>query len=385
MDNQMTPPKQHASRIKITVAVLAVAAICAALFLYFRQPAGPAGSTRTEVLAIVPFSGIGASHGQYVRDGFQMFEKDHPDSRIAVTIADSESSPPKAISAFEQQILRSKPRAVISVLSGVSDTLAPAAERNAILLIGVNTATDTFVKNYSWTQRINDRPVNHTAPLARVAARKFHRVAVMYSNDSFGIFCRDTFQSAFRELNSNELTLEPFASADRNQRPGVQHLLSKRPEAVFVAGYGDGYLSIFNALRTLKFTGPIFADINFSNPNVLKALGDAAEGVTFAAMDFNVDPPSTPKGTAFLEAYRTRFNREPWLGSAFAYDALSIMDHLDRTKQALNRQSIFALREWPGIAAPLSFPSPGECQYVFQFVRRTSGKNVLVDLEKLIP
>ena len=102
-------------------------------------------------------------------------------------------------------------------------------------------------------------------------------------------------------------------------------------------------------------------------------------------MDFNVDPPSTPKGAAFLEAYRTRFNREPWLGSAFAYDALTILDQLDRAKQSLNRQSTFALKRLDGIAAPLSFPSLGECQYIFQFVRRTGGKNVRVDLDTLNP
>jgi ABC-type branched-subunit amino acid transport system substrate-binding protein len=281
--------------------------------------------------------------------------------------------------------LLQKPVAAISVLSGVSDTLAPIAQEKGILLIGVNTATETFVKNYSQTQRINDRPSDHTAPIGRLTAKRFTRVGVMYSDDAFGQFCRTTFDAAFHQSNTNSLLFEAFTTTERDQNVVVQRLLSKQPDTVFVAGYGQGYISIFQALRTFRYSGPIFADIDFSNPQVLSALGDAADGVVFAAMGFNVTPPSTPKAAAFLDAYKSEFKREPWLGSAFAYDSLALMDHLRSAKQPLERQSIFALKKFPGIAAPLSFPSPGECQYVFQFVRRTAGSNVLVDMETFTP
>jgi len=217
-----------------------------------------------------------------------------------------------------------------------------------------------------------------------MAAKKFNRVGVMYSDDAFGQFCRTTFDAAFHQSNTNSIIFEPFTPSERDQNVIVQRLLSKQPDAVFVAGYGEGYISIFQALRTFKYQGPIFADIDFSNPQVLAALGDAADGVVFAAMGFNVTPPSTPKAETFLTAYKADFKREPWLGSAFAYDSLAIMDQLLSEKQPLDRKSIFALKEFPGVAAPLSFPSPGECQYVFQFVRRSGGKNLPVDLNSLI-
>jgi branched-chain amino acid transport system substrate-binding protein len=341
------------------------------------------GSNKTQIVAVVPFSGKGASHGQYAREGIQMYAKDHPNSRLEVRIIDSESDPQKAVTAFEQQVLLQKPEAAISVLSGVSDALAPIAEKKGILLIGVNTATNTFVENYQKTQRINDRPIGHTAPIARLAAQKFPKIGVIYSNDAFGLVCKTTFETTFHETNPSELVIEAYNPSDRDQNLVVQRLLSKKPEAVYVAGYGQAYVSIFQTLRTFKFRGQIFADINFSNPEVLTALGDAAEGVVFAAMDFNISPPSMAKSAAFLASYQSDFKRAPWLGSAFVYDALSIMDSLVNAKRPLDRKNIDALKEWPGIAAQLSFPSPGECRYDFQFVRRVAGKNVRVDLDKL--
>lgn len=385
-----TSNRQRSSHIKVRISALILVAILAVLAPIFSgcKPEAappPVQTPKIEVLAIVPLTGKGAAHGDYGKSGFAMYQKDHPDSRLNLTIIDSESNPQKAVSGFEQQLLLKKPSAAISFLSMVSDTVAPIAEKNKILLIGINTATDTFVEKYSVTQRINDRPISHTAPIAKLTAKKYNKVAVIYANESFGLFCKTTFESVYHQSNNSELILEPYNISDLDQSVVVQRVLAKQPEAIYVAGYGQPYISIFQTLRTFKYGGALFADINFSNPQTLAALGDAANGVIFAAMDFNVSPPSTPTGAAFLEKYQKAFNKEPWLGSAFAYDALAILEHLVEGKQPLERQSIFALREWTGIAAPLSFPSPGECQYAFQFVRRTEGKNVLVDLDKLFP
>ena len=373
-------------RLRSFLGLLVLIAICSGLAVgCFQSQNKPVTVPETEVVVVLPLSGKGASHGEYVKEGLQMYAKDHPNSPLHVTIVDSESDPKKALSGFQQQLLVKKPAAAISVLSGISDTLAPVAEENGILLIGVNTATETFVKNYSHTQRINDRPSDHTAPLAKMAAKKYNHVGVMYADDAFGQFCRTTFDTAYHQSNTNDIVFEPFLPSERDQNLIVQRLLSRQPDAIYVGGYGQGYISIFQALRTFKYSGPIFADIDFSNPQVLAALGDAADGVVFAAMGFNVTPPSTPKAEAFLNAYKAEFKREPWLGSAFAYDSMAVMDHLLSEKKALDRKDIFSLKEFPGVAAPLSFPSPGECQYVFQFVRRSGGKNLPVDLEKLSP
>jgi len=383
MDSQQTSVKQDPKRIGIIIAVAAALVICGWLVVKSLQSGGETGTSKTEVVAVIPFSGKGATHGEYFREGLKMYEEDHPDTNLKVTLVDSESNPQKAVSGFKQQLALRKPRAAISLLSPVSGTLAPVAEQSNLLLIGINTAPDSFVNDYTWTQRINDRPADHTAPLARLAAKKHNRVGVIYSDDAFGQFCKTTFETIYHQSNSNDLIMEPFNTADRDQSIVVQRLLSNKPDAVYAAGYGQAYISIFQTLRTFKYDGQVFADIDFSNPQVLEALGDAAEGVVFAAMGFNVTPPSTSQAGEFLQKYMDSFRREPWLGSAFVYDALAIIEHLDRNKQPMDRQTIFKLKEWPGIAAPLSFPTPGECQYEFQFVRRTAGKNVPVDLENL--
>jgi branched-chain amino acid transport system substrate-binding protein len=383
MSTQDMQQKGGSSGIKIVVGILLAVAIGVVLYVNLWPPGDAPDEQKILVTAIVPFSGKGASHGEYIREGVQMYLQDHPNSRIEVKYIDSESDPQKAVSGFQQQIALQKPRAAISALSGVSGALAPVAESNQILLIGVNTATNTFVEDYSWTQRINDRPVGHTTPIAEMAAKRLNRVGVIYANGAFGLMCKATFETDYQQTNTNELIFEPFNPSERDQSLLVQRVLSKQPDAVYVGGYGQGYISIFQALRTFNYGGEVFADIDLSNPTVLSALGDVADGIVFAAMDFNVTPPSSRQAAEFLERYQSQFKREPWLGVAFAYDALAILDHLESAKKPLDRQSIFALKEWPGIAAKLSFPSPGECAYDFSFVQRMEGKNVPVDLNKL--
>lgn len=380
--NIESSPTPKGNRFKITMAFAGLAALCAAILFYQTQDKNHA-NTKKEILVVLPLSGKGASHGEYIREGLKMYAKHHPDSQLHVTIVDSESDPKKAVSAFQQQLLLKKPVAAISILSGVSANIAPNAQDNDLLLVGINTAPASFVDDFTITQRINDRPSDHTAPLAKMAARKFDAVGVLYANDAFGQFCLTTFKESYKKDNSHEVIAEPFNPTEPDQNLVVQRLLAKNPDAIFVAGYGQGYITIFQTLRTFSYKKPIFADINLSNPTVLAALGDAADGIVFAAMGFNVSPPSTEKAARFLAEYQSEFQREPWLGSAFVYDTMAIFDHLAKTGKPFTRQSIYELKKFDGIAAPLSFPSPGECQYIFSFVKRGGGKNVPVALDQL--
>jgi ABC-type branched-subunit amino acid transport system substrate-binding protein len=120
------------------------------------------------------------------------------------------------------------------------------------------------------------------------------------------------------------------------------------------------------------------ADINFSNPEILKNLGDAAEGVIFTAMDISLSKPKTEKASLFIKKYKERFGNPPWISASYVYDALSILEHFEKTEKSISQETFRNLESWEGIAGQLDFLDKGECQYHYIVVQRKEGKNVLI-------
>jgi hypothetical protein len=95
-------------------------AVCTYLGLIICLPCLSLAEDKQDVVVLLPLSGKGASHGEYVRDGLSLFERDNPLNPFHVVLVDSESAPEKAVTGLKQQLLLRKPVAVISVLSGIS-------------------------------------------------------------------------------------------------------------------------------------------------------------------------------------------------------------------------------------------------------------------------
>jgi branched-chain amino acid transport system substrate-binding protein len=97
------------------------------------------------------------------------------------------------------------------------------------------------------------------------------------------------------------------------------------PDVVY-AFYGGGNAIAFvkqYAQAGLKNI-PLIAGANLSDPLMFEAQGDAAKGVILAsAYSVNVDNPANMK---FVEAFRSKYSRDPTYYAAMQYDAIMLLD-----------------------------------------------------------
>jgi branched-chain amino acid transport system substrate-binding protein len=331
-----------------------------------------------KVLAVLPLTGPASSLGEYIKNGIILYREDFPNSMLSIDIEDSTTNPQRAVSVIHQSAVTRTPDVVISALSSVTGAVIPKAEDLNLFVICINVSSEKIFKGRTNVQRINDRAGDISAPLAEYAARKYKTAAVVHSNEEFGDACKNSFVSLFTNFNGKIILVEPYDLKDINLLTMVQKVIEKAPEVVFVAGYGPAYLSIFQSLRTLRYKGHIMADINFSNPEIIKNLGDAAEGVIFTAMDINLSEPKTEKALLFIKKYKERFGNPPWIGASYVYDALSILEHFVKTKKSIRQETFRNLGTWKGVAGQLDFLDKGECQYHYIVIQRKEGKNVLI-------
>ncbi len=91
---------------------------------------------------------------------------------------------------------------------------------------------------------------------------------------------------------------------------------------MLVSYNSDGAL-IAQQLRAQGIRTPIVADAAVFSPEFLSLGGDAVEGVYTSSEFFPGDP--RPEVQRFVTAYRAKYNEDPDLFAAIAYDAVGIL------------------------------------------------------------
>ena len=342
-----------------------------------QQPAKPAPRQSPQILAILPLTGQAASLGAYVKNGFQLYKEDYPNSATSVSLVDSKTSPKVALQLLDQAVSEARPPVVISTLSLVSGPVISKAESYGLFTIVTLTSSDQVIKGHTNVQRINPSTRDQVVPLARYAkSRGFRLVAIIYSFEEFGVSGKDAFVSEFLEAGRS-VHLERYELDAANVRPIAQRTMDRQPDAVYVTGYGTAYLEIFKTLRASGFKGQILADGSFTDPIYVKALGEAdSEGIVFVGTELELSVPRTASAQAFAKRYRQRFGADVIYNAAFAYDILAILDRFQQDRIPVSQSSFLSLKSWKGIVSPLEFLPGGECRAPMFTIVRRGGKNV---------
>lgn len=114
------------------------------------------------------------------------------------------------------------------------------------------------------------------------------------------------------------------------------------------------------------------------NATVIQNLGELAEGIEFSA---SYDTEESKKAGTFYEAYKTKYNSEPSVWSAFAYDAITILAKLtEKCSEDLNcmQQEIVKIQNFPGVSGKFSFNQEGSTNRNIYIKQIKNGKFVVI-------
>jgi len=138
-----------------------------------------------------------------------------------------------------------------------------------------------------------------------------------------------------------------------------------RPDLVYFAGLTDNNAgALFHELR--RVAGP---DVKLMGPDGLYQQGfidEAGDGAAGALITFGALAPSklTGKGAEWYRNYKVRFNAEPEVFAAYAYEAtkvaLDAIKRAGRKDRTAIRDALFATRDYEGALGRWSFDANGD-------------------------
>jgi branched-chain amino acid transport system substrate-binding protein len=348
--------------------VIVVAALAVALLIM--QPWVPS-SKSINFGATFPLTGEVASYGQKAKRGIEMAVSEQNakggllGKQIAVDFQDDRNDKKEAVSIMTKFATIDKMRAVFgSAGSGVSLAIAPLANRYKVILISpISSSSQLSTEGGAFFFRTCPADTLQAEVLSKwVFDSGVKRVAVVYTNNSWGKPLAEGFQKKFESLGGQVINTEGVQESTADFRTIIAKLKGmEKLDAVVSPTYPkEGGIFVRQA-KELGLSVPLYGGDNWGSPEFRNVAGDASEGVFYTAPSENAS--STFK--KFAEQYKEKYGEAPDVFGAYAYDAAMAIFRAVETTGATDPTKVrdALLKEsFQGVSGEVAFRSNGDLQ-----------------------
>jgi branched-chain amino acid transport system substrate-binding protein len=317
------------SRIAIVslliVGVLEVSALAGA-----QAPAGP-----ITIGVLSPLTGVFATYGRDIVDGAQLYvDEIHGqmgNRKIKLVVEDYQVKPDVALTKIKKLVERDGVHAVVGiVLSAAAIAVKDYVndKKVPLLISGFAVAESLTLQPNPYVFRVTYSGTMTAAPAAQFAYKTLKaRKAAIIASDSVGpLEIILAWARAFEEAGGKVVqeVYAPLGTAD--WAPYVAQL-RQDVDVIGVQAVGADGVRFVRQFQEYGLKGKVplvDASVGISENSLLPAAGDAAIGV------YNSQPyqPTldTPKNRKFVQAFKTKFGREPGAPAEFTYVAMAAIE-----------------------------------------------------------
>ncbi|HHD92048.1 MAG TPA: amino acid ABC transporter substrate-binding protein [Candidatus Portnoybacteria bacterium] len=334
--------------------------------------------------AILPLTGGASWIGDSQRKGLEL-AVDEINSmegingkKVQLIVEDSKSNPKEGVSAFNKIIYtNSDISAIFSSLSSVSNAVLPLADKNKIPLLLLGVSLPDITEKSEWAVRMNPDSDDEIVKLKEFITRKFNDInkwAVIYINDEYGVKAKGKF---IKEFSGKIVLEESYAPNEVDFKTILAKLKDSNAEGVFVVGFTQAYPILLKQMKEMDVEIPKFSLIPTTFPPIIKASGNAIEGIYSTAIVLQ----NTPKSKEFTNKYKSKFGGIPGFFSFLAYDGVKILASTIEKEGASPttiKNRLKQVKYYPGISGNITIKENGDVDFDLVIIQVKDGKPVLV-------
>ncbi len=250
--------------------------------------------------------------------------------KLKIVHYDVKGDPNEAINAYNRLVDQDGAVAVVGPgLSNIGIAVAPIAEEKKVPIVGHfmdERCTTNEQTGEKWNYMFLAEPsCNQQAEaIASYAVEKLpiETVGILFdSSNAYSVTHAEPFAAYCEENGVKVVASESFGKDAKDYKAQLSKIIAANPDAIFVPAYVQQNALAYVQIRQLGYTGMILGNNTYNTPFDALAEGTTVENLYFL---FNVDYSS--EYTKFLgDAYRAEKNEEPFINSAFGYDAVAII------------------------------------------------------------
>ena len=304
--------------------------------------AGVAVAKDIKIGADFPLSGPNAEYGEIFSSGVNMaidhVNKDKMlDGNLVMVYEDSQALPTQGVIAANKLINVEKVPYVLSAFTGVSKAIAPLGTRNQVVMVnggGVGPDLATL-SPYFWNViPLANFEVKTMVPYL-VKDKGLKRIALVYVDDPLGQAILDEMKVELKAAGG-ELAGAFSVPVAAQQFSGVAaRIRDTKPDAVFIASYGNQQVQLIKQLRDNGIKQPLASYSAFATPSVRKL--PEAKGALFTTQKTNIakDDPRTKR---MVSEYRAKYNKDPNMYVMNYYNAVLLFADMAASLQKQGKE-----------------------------------------------
>ena len=224
--------------------------------------------------------------------------------------------------------------------------------------------------------------------IAQVAMEKgFKKVVVFADNSSdYSKGLVNVFTKKYEALNGTIVAVENYQKGDKEFTSILTKIKNMDYDALFVSGYYEEASQIVKQARGMGIDKPILGPDGFDSPKLLEVAGAEALNNVFFTTHFSLSEKSE-KVQAFLDAYRTRYEKEPdtfaALGYDLAYFVKACMEKANSQDPEAIRDAIDGYQDFEGVTGTFSMDENHTPIKQIKLVTLKDGKHASVENVKV--
>ena len=162
---------------------------------------------------------------------------------------------------------------------------------------------------------------------------------------------------AFKKSYKGEIVAtETFQSKDTDFQAALTKIKDKDFDAIVLPGYYTETGKIVNQARGMGIKQPIIGGDGFSDAKFVEQATPAAATDIYYVAGFSTEGEMTDKAKKFVEAYKAKYNEEPSMFAALAYDSVYMV--AEASKGAKNsvelKDNLAKLKDLEGVTGTMS-------------------------------
>ncbi len=319
---------------------------------------------------IGPLTGNIATYGLSTKNGVEIAVEEFNQNGgingkpIKLISEDTRGEQTEAANAASKLIEQNKVVAIVGgVISSETLTAGPIANDAKVVMISSSSTAAGVpeIGDYIFRNCLSDEV--QAIQLAEYAVKELglKKFAIMFTNNDYGLSLKEAFEAKAKEL-AGVTAVETYNDGEKDFRAQLTKIKGTNPDALYIAGYYTEAAKIAQQAKDQGLNVQILGADGFYSPVLLELGGDAVEGSVFTAGFFTDDPSENTQN--FVKVYKEKFNSEPDMFAAQAYDAtmilLTALKNTDGKGGEALQQEMAKIKDFPGITGNTSFTDVGD-------------------------
>lgn len=306
--------------------------------------------------------------------------------QVKLVTEDNQSKAGESANAVNKLISKDGAVAILGeVASSRSLEAAPICQKEGVPMISPSSTNPKVTETGDYVFRVCFIDPFQGTVMANFARKtlKAQKIAVftdVKSDYSKGL--AKFFKEAFTAAGGQIISELDFNGGDKDFKGQLTAIKATNPEGVFVPGYYTDAALICIQAKEVGLTVPIFGGDGWESEKLPEIGKDAVEG-TYFSTHYSPDAGG-PKGAAFIEAYKRRFNGKlPDAMAALGYDSAMILaDAIKRagaTEGAKIRDALASTKEYDAVTGKISINAKRDAEKSAVILQVKGGKFAYVE------